>query len=224
MDGLLWLDLGQSRPLGLGSLPLRTLVPPCPSWLGLVPRLLLLPSLLATGTGGLFRLWRAWRARDRPGFEVRTLRLDSAGAGRALLSMVWPSFSPPPWGGQGRLHRPGRQPDQYLQQLSQCPPSQWHHPGRRPTFLPRTNSECAFPAGLRGARRQPDAWPNPSRSRSGQPRPTRSQVPPIDTRAGPDHSNPVLFDRPFTPQRRQELFRPATSGDGPIRRFTGSKR
>ena len=224
MVGLLWLDLGQPRPLGLGSLPLRALVPPRPFRLGLVSRLLLLPSPLATGPGGLFRVRRPWRARDRPGFEVRTLRLDSAGARGALLPLVWPSFSPPPRAGQARLYRPGRQPDQYLQQLSQCPPSQRHHPGRRPGILPRTNSECARPAGLRGKTGQPDAGPDSGRSRSRQPGTTCSESPPLGARCRLHRSNPLLFDRTRTAQHRPSLFRPAAPGDGPIRRFPGSKR
>ena len=144
--------------------------------------------------------------------------------GEPYYPWVWTSFSLRPRTEQGRLHRFGQQPDQHLQQLSQRPPSKWHHPGRRPALLPGTDSECARPAGLRGATSQPDAWPHSRRTRSRQSGSTRSEDPPCDPESRLKHSNPLLFDRPSETQRQSSLLRPATPGDGPIRRFHGGKR
>src|ERR1017187_10443340 len=56
---LVWLDLGQLRPLGLGSLSLRPLVPRRLR-LGLVPRFDHLPPLLVARASRLLRVWRWW--------------------------------------------------------------------------------------------------------------------------------------------------------------------
>ena len=77
------------------------------------------------------------------------------------------------------------------------------------------------PAGLRGATSQPDAWPHSRRTRSRQSGSTRSKDPPCDPESRLKHSNPLLFDRPSETQRQSSLLRPATPGDGPIRRFHG---
>ena len=86
------------------------------------------------------------------------------------------------------------------------------------------NSECARPAGLRGKTGKPDAGPDSGRSRARQPGTTCSESPPLGSRCRLHRSNPLLFDRTRTAQRCPSLFRPAAPGDGPIRRFPGSKR
>src|ERR1035438_9376469 len=56
---LVWLDLGQLRPLGLGSLSLRSLVPRRLR-LGRGTRAGHPPPLLVARAGGLLRVWRWW--------------------------------------------------------------------------------------------------------------------------------------------------------------------
>src|SRR5580658_2452680 len=82
---LLWLDLGEFRPLGLGAVSLWPMVLCGAVWMVLVSRRFR-TALLVAGHGRFFRI-RAGRGR---GFRLREYRLGGAGAFRAYLCVVGP--------------------------------------------------------------------------------------------------------------------------------------
>ena|SRR5437870_2425909 len=85
VGGLVWLELGELRPVGLGALSLRTLVLYFALWLVLDPWRVLRAALLEPGAGGVLRLW--WISLR---IRIRVFRflLGTAGPLRALLPLV----------------------------------------------------------------------------------------------------------------------------------------
>src|SRR5690349_7775752 len=84
VGGLVWVDVGELRSMGLGTIPLRTLVLGAAVWLVLVSRSIWIPALLVAGSGCIFRLW----PRRRFWIRVRQCRLGSARPARAIQSLV----------------------------------------------------------------------------------------------------------------------------------------
>src|SRR5271157_1287791 len=76
LAGLVWMDLGQLRYLGLGAISLRTLVLRTAHGLVLVSGSPGSPELLVAGDGGVVRIWRRCRLR----FRFRQRRLGGVGA------------------------------------------------------------------------------------------------------------------------------------------------
>src|ERR1019366_2749606 len=150
---LVWLDLGQLRPLGLGPLSLRTLVPRRLR-MGLVPRSDHLAPLLVARAGRFLRVWKWW-VWCRVRFWQRGL--VSPGAVRGL----------PPLVGTWLLWQSRLQPfDEYYQckcnqRIQKCSLQKWHQRGRGWRFPERTIQPCdAYlrrSGGRGGCHPRPDA-------------------------------------------------------------------
>src|SRR5579863_9592111 len=86
LGGLVWMDVGGLRSVGLGAVPLRALVQPCGLWMAVVSRRNRGAALLVAGSGGVLRIWR----RVRVWIRIRQRRLGCAGALRGFPSLVGP--------------------------------------------------------------------------------------------------------------------------------------
>ena len=149
--------------------------PPRAPRLGLVSGIVLRPSLLAAGVGRLLRLralrrrarLQLWvRFRTRPSLRLQSLRLDSAGSGRALQPLVRPA----PRRGATQL-RLRRQQRQHLQQLPQRAAPQRGVGDSRRSIRERTGRHAAEPASVAVAGGGPDARPTADRALGRKPWP-----------------------------------------------------